>query len=352
MPTSSAELYSSEGRALGVIVMERASRDEWSQFYRLAEPGTVEVLHARFVAHRYPRHAHDHFVIGLVERGAQSYWYRGARHITPAGQIFLVNPDEPHTGEAATPAGYVYRTLYPRVDFLARVAEDIGSRARVPFFSQAVLNDPLLATLLSRFHQSIAKRSPRVEQEARLLEALARLLVRHADPQVVPRPVGRERPAVRKVREYMETNFAQGLSLAELAGLVSLSPYYFARAFAREVGLPPHTYLEGVRIRKAAERLDRGERIASAALAVGYSDQSHFNRRFKQFLGITPGQYLREARRHPNAPADDSKSMIIQDKSVPPCEHDPTPTGVGRVRGHSETVRTAGRNSHLRQGQI
>jgi AraC-like DNA-binding protein len=278
--------------------MRRAAAQEWSRFYRLHEPDSVEVLHARFVVHRYPRHAHDHFVIGLVERGAQAYWYRGARHVTPAGRIFLVNPDEPHTGEAAVPAGYLYRTMYPRPDFLVRVAEDIGSRARVPFFRKAVLDDPGLGTLLSRFHRCVAEGSSRVEQDTRLLDALARLLVRHADPEVVPRPVGRERPAVRNAREYMETNFADSLSLTEMAGLVSLSPYYFARAFAREVGLPPHAYLEGVRIRKAAERLGRGESIVTAALAVGYSDQSHLTRRFKRFLGITPGQYLRETCRH------------------------------------------------------
>ena len=266
---------------------------EWSRFYRLADPRSVEVLHARFIGHRYARHAHDHFVVGLVERGAQSYWYRGARHVTPAGQVFLVNPGEPHTGEAAIPTGYVYRTMYPHTDFLAGVAEDVGSRAGIPFFREAVLDDTVLSCLLSRFHQSVAERSPRMEQESRLIDALVWLLVRHADPKVAPRPVGRERPAVRKAREYLEANFADGVSLGELAALVSLSPYHFARAFAREVGLPPHAYLEGVRVRKAAERLDRGESIVAAALAVGYTDQSHFTRRFKQFHGITPGQYLR-----------------------------------------------------------
>jgi AraC-like DNA-binding protein len=274
----------------------RHTRPEWSRFYRVGDPGSVEILHARFITHRYARHAHEHFVVGLVERGAQSYAYRGARHVTPAGRVFLVNPGEPHTGEAATPAGYVYRTLYPRTDLLARVAEDVGSHASVPYFRDAVLDDPLLAGLLSRFHRSVAEGSPRSEQETRLLAALARLVTRHADPRVRPRTSGTERPAVRRAREHMEANCAADLSLSELAGLVGLSPYYFARAFVREVGLPPHAYLEGVRIRKAVERLDRGDGIAAVALAVGYSDQSHLTRRFKRFLGITPGQYLREAR--------------------------------------------------------
>ncbi len=279
-----------------MVDMKSPHMNEWSRYYRLHDFESVEALHARFVSHRYPRHVHDYFVIGLVESGTQSYWYRGAQHITPAGQIFLVNPDEPHTGEAAAPEGYVYRTLYPHTDYLARVAEDVGNRPSLPFFKGAVLCDPILATLLSSFHKCLAKAAPKVESESLLLEALARLIMRHADPQATPRPAGRERPAVRKAREYMEANFEEDVSLSKLAGLVSLSPYHFARAFERETGLPPHAYLEGVRIRKAREFLDQGKTLVSAALSAGYSDQSHLTRRFKRFLGITPGQYVREGK--------------------------------------------------------
>jgi AraC-like DNA-binding protein len=276
--------------------MESSSKGEWSRFYRLDESNSVLALHARFVAHRYARHAHDHFVVGFVESGAQSYWYRGVRHVTPSGGVFVVNPGEPHTGEAATSGGYVYRTLYPNPDWLARMSEDLGSSARIPFLKGAVLHDPVLATLLSRFHRALAQPSPRVERELLLLEALTRLVTRHADTQVTLRRVGKERPAVRKAREYIEANFENELSLVTLSGMVCLSPYYFARAFENETGLPPHTYLEGVRIQKARECLDRGETIISTALSVGYSDQSHLTRRFKRFLGITPGQYTRERR--------------------------------------------------------
>src|SRR5262249_52893399 len=129
-----------------------------------------------------------------------------------------------------------------------------------------------------------------------LLRALAHLITRYADPQVKRMRVGREHPAVREAREFIEDHYPEDISLSALATLVSLSPYYFARAFQRETGLPPHGYLENVRIRKARELLDRGQTLVSAALSAGYSDQSHFTHRFKRFLGITPGQYLRESR--------------------------------------------------------
>jgi AraC-like DNA-binding protein len=266
--------------------------DEWSRAYRVEALGPVDVLHARFVRHCYAPHVHDYFVVGLVERGVQAYAYRGARHVTPAGRIFLVNADEPHTGEAATREGYVYRTLYPTAELLARVAADVGRPAGVPFFDAAVIADPLLARLLSRFHRAVARRAPSLEVEARLLDAIVRVLTRHAGVRATAR-TGGERRAVRLAREHMHACYARDLSLAELAAHAGLSPYHFARTFAREIGVPPHLYLEGVRIQHARDRLDRGEDIAATALAVGYADQSHLTRRFKRFLGITPGQYAR-----------------------------------------------------------
>ena len=106
---------------------------------------------------------------------------------------------------------------------------------------------------------------------------------------------GAGHPAVQKAREYMEAHFAEEVSVSGLAALVSLSPYYFARAFKKEIGLPPHAYLDGIRIRKVLEFLDRGHTVVSAALSAGYVDQSHLTHRFKRILGITPGQYVRNS---------------------------------------------------------
>jgi AraC-like DNA-binding protein len=242
--------------------MPGALSQEWSRYYRLSS--SVEALHAQFVEHRYPRHAHDFLVVGLVETGAQSYSYRGARHITPAGQVFIVNAGEPHTGESATASGYV---------------------------KGAVLDDQPLARLLARFHRSLIEQATSVERESTLLDAGARLLRTYGDPHLMERRIAREHPAVKRAREYLEAHFDQDVSLMTLANLVTLSPYYFARAFEKETGLPPHAYLESIRIAAAKRFLDQGLPIVETALSVGYADQSHLTRRFKRFLGMTPGQY-------------------------------------------------------------
>src|SRR5215467_2386242 len=222
---------------------------EWSQYYRRGSLHDLEVLHARFIEHRFARHSHDYYVIGFVEAGVQAYSYRGARHLTPAGQIFLVNPGEPHTGEAATHRGYVYRTVYRRVVLMQQVAAEVTIRNALPFFTGAVVRDESLRERLLRFHYAVAEGAPTLSVESTLIDAIAHLIRRQADDRRSRSRGLNERTAVRKAREYIEAHYDAEVSLWELATPVHLSPFYFARAFQKEVGLPPHAYLENVRVK-------------------------------------------------------------------------------------------------------
>jgi AraC-like DNA-binding protein len=267
---------------------------EWSRYYHLPGACDLEVLHARFVAHRFARHAHDYFVVGYVESGVQAYRYRRARHVTGAGQTFFVNAGEMHTGEPAGVRGYVYRTMYPRAALLEQIALDITGTRTLPSFEAAVVGDRKLAELLKRFHRALSQAAPRLLIESSLHDALAHLIAGHTSCRRASDKVGRERPGVRRAREYIHSHFASDVSLRELARAASLSPFHLARSFEREVGQPPHAYLDLVRLQHARALLDAGTRIAEAATAVGYADQSHLTRRFKRLLGITPGEFARE----------------------------------------------------------
>jgi AraC-like DNA-binding protein len=270
--------------------------DEWSRYYHLPDAGDLEVLHARFVEHRFARHSHDYFVVSYVETGVQAYYYRHARHVTTAGQMFLVNAGEPHTGEPGSEQGYVYRTMYPRAALLEQIAADVTGEHTLPFFDDAVIEDEALAQLLRRFHSALLDSAPRLHLESVLQAALAQLIVHYAGRRRAARKVGRERPGVRRARDYLDAHFATDVPLRALAAAANLSPFHLARAFAREVGHPPHVYLDMIRVQHARALLAGGSSIAEAATAVGYADQSHLTRRFKRLLGITPGQFARERR--------------------------------------------------------
>ena len=80
--------------------------------------------------------------------------------------------------------------------------------------------------------------------------------------------------------------------MTELAIMAQLSQWHFLRQFNQHVGMPPHKWLIQSRVHKARRLLKQGLRPVDIAIDCGFSDQSHLNRHFKKYLGVTPMQYI------------------------------------------------------------
>lgn len=103
--------------------------------------------------------------------------------------------------------------------------------------------------------------------------------------------------ALTRIREYIEERLEENIELETLAGIAGLSKWHFARAFKQSVGTPPHFYLIQRRLQRAKELLAETDlSLAQIALRIGFSDQSHFSRRFRMFVGMTPRSFRRSKR--------------------------------------------------------
>jgi AraC-like DNA-binding protein len=106
---------------------------------------------------------------------------------------------------------------------------------------------------------------------------------------------------LRRVIEHIQQNLDKDLTLAELAAVVHVSPYHFARLFKCSTGLPPHRFVVRQRIARASAFLATRElSIAQISRMVGFRTPSHFTTVFRRVTGITPRGYrtgcLREDR--------------------------------------------------------
>lgn len=273
---------------------------EKTKLWRIPYLNNIELLHATYVTQNFARHAHDGFPLGVIERGALGFYYRGSQVIAPAGSVAVINPGEPHTGHAVADSGWTYRMFYLDTHMLQQAAAQIADRSRdTPFFQADVIRDDYLAGLLHRLHCLLEQpETPQLEQESRLLLALAQMILRHADDRPGLRDVGQESQAVKRVRDYLEARYPDNISLTDLARIAYLSPFHLTRVFKDEVGIPPHTYLTQVRVKRAKAFLAQGRPIAQAAFETGFVDQSHLTRHFKRIVGVTPGQYRKIVQDH------------------------------------------------------
>jgi len=98
-----------------------------------------------------------------------------------------------------------------------------------------------------------------------------------------------------RLSAYIEDNIEHPIGLAELADLVSVSRFHFARLFKRSTGTTAIAYVERCRIRRAQELIMETDfPLAQVALMAGFSDQSHFTRRFRRHVGCTPALFARD----------------------------------------------------------
>jgi AraC family transcriptional regulator len=96
------------------------------------------------------------------------------------------------------------------------------------------------------------------------------------------------------VTAYIEERMADRISLATLAQLARLSPYYFCRAFKQSFGIPPHRYHTNRRIERAKELLaKRDVSVTDIGMTVGFSETSSFSAAFRKATGTTPSSYHR-----------------------------------------------------------
>ena len=93
----------------------------------------------------------------------------------------------------------------------------------------------------------------------------------------------------RRISQYIDSHLGENISLEAMAEMAGLSVYHFSRAFRQSTGVAPHGYLLQRRIEHAARLLSRTELpLSEIALAVGFSDHSHFARHFRRLTGTTP----------------------------------------------------------------
>jgi AraC-like DNA-binding protein len=125
------------------------------------------------------------------------------------------------------------------------------------------------------------------------------------------------------VRDVLADRLADPPGLDELALATGMSPFALLRAFRDETGLPPHAYLNQLRVRLARRLLDSGLPPADVAARAGFADQPHLSRHFKRVVGVPPGAYQRER----DAAAGARRGKNVQD----------SPAGRPLASGHGRT---------------
>jgi AraC-like DNA-binding protein len=239
---------------------------------------------------RYAPHRHDTYAIGITLAGVQSFNYRHERRDCLPGHVIVLHPDEVHDGQAGTDQGFRYRMIYlePR-----EIRDALGARAgSLPFLRNGHGRDKRLHHAVLDAIEDLDRPVTELER-AGLVQSIADALL-ELDPKAArPRPqiMHTRSLAVMRARDLLHVEAA--VSAIDLERETGLDRFELARHFRRTLGTSPYRYHQMRRLDRARRDLVRGTNIAEAALAHGFSDQSHFTRQFKATYGLPPGEWQR-----------------------------------------------------------
>lgn len=101
-----------------------------------------------------------------------------------------------------------------------------------------------------------------------------------------------EEDAIEHIKKYIEIHLHEDLSRNILAREVYLSEDYVSKLFKNATGMSIPNYIAVKRMEKARDYLENSDlSVSKIAQEVGYSNFSYFSKTFRDFAGMTPGEY-------------------------------------------------------------
>jgi AraC family transcriptional regulator len=100
---------------------------------------------------------------------------------------------------------------------------------------------------------------------------------------------------ITRVRAFIDENLHRTIHAKDLSAVARRSTAHFSRSFKQVFGEPPHAYVVRRRLERACHlMITSSASLSEIALSVGFSDQAHLSRLFRQALGQSPSSWRRD----------------------------------------------------------
>lgn len=233
-------------------------------------------------------HSHPELSIGLIDAGGTNVRVRETNFYLEPGDMLFMPPEWVHLCEPEDSPVFRFRIIYIRAEWF-RDAFRVDPATFKPFkINSSTVNSDRLAAFLQTFPHA-----GKLDIETELILILEDVLSEYMG---IPEGRGtvKAENSLENVKNHINTRFRDTISLDDLARVGNMNKYTLVRSFRKTCRLTPHAYLLNARINRAKELLLRNMMIAEIAAECGFSDQSHFVKTFKAYVGIAPSEYRKK----------------------------------------------------------
>jgi AraC-like DNA-binding protein len=257
------------------------------QYYRDNNLPIFELKTCKTGIHSSKMHAHMEVSIGIVEEGASTVLCQGRTFKVTAANAIIIPSAVIHKCNPENVDKWKFKMAYLDTNWIKNV---FG----VEFFNYAVIIKKLNYIDFNKAKSLIEL----LKSDCNAIEKETSLIVELGDlfkvQDYIKEPISLDSNNIRaviRIKKYINKNFLKELELKELAEHCGLSKYYVIKLFKQAFDTTPHAYQMSLRLNYAKEELKKGKDVSEVAVFLGFYDQSHFTKYFKQYFGVTPLRY-------------------------------------------------------------
>ena len=228
----------------------------------------IEFVLSENINKEFSSHNHaSHYIISLCIKGSVSATLKNKSLQIKENDFFTVPPFMPHAVSLTDTSVLV--SLCMDKSFI----EDYSSQKGIKILEMLLLS-PKIQKWITRLQTEL------------LLQAVSHVYELHDTHKE------EMENDMRILYARLTNHISESLPLDNLAKDLYLSKYYLIRKCKRNLGLTPHKFHLQNRIRKAQTLLFTNKSVTEASVNTGFYDQSHFDRAFKNIVGISPTEFL------------------------------------------------------------
>ncbi len=239
-------------------------------------------------------HGHDFYELDMIVSGIVDTVINGEKKIMECGSVSFMTPADFHEYAYLEPFD-LYNIQFTADAVSEEIsAEILGSGGR--FFTPASEDRKRIFTLVELMRSTDAEAPRGADILSKMLECI--LLTLTQTPKTQALAGEKYSGGIQRAITYVNSHFKDNPLLSEISSLVALDERYFCTKFKEHTGKTYKEYLREIKL-KYAKRLLLATELSVIEISErsGYTTQSHFNREFKEFYGVSPLK-LRKSQKH------------------------------------------------------
>lgn len=253
----------------------------------------------------FPLHWHEEMEIIYVIEGNINITIQNNEYTVHKNEIALIAPESIHSIRQHNDEPAVYFNILFRFSMLSGGEEAICKKKYLdPIYERKFImpeylddSNPIKSELEPLINNLTDINWPDGNKNELLIKA--RLLeIMHIIKNHCKKAQGDEKNAnevnrkIKKSLIYLETNYHENISIAQIAKVSNFSESYFSKLFRQLTGSSFTRYLKDYRLERAAQMLRNSDsRVSDVAFLVGFNNLSYFTRAFKTKYKINPKAY-------------------------------------------------------------